>query len=274
MRLQGNLKKMVVTHQSPVKYELVAGENRLPLNDCIGRTLRLRFTGVIHCIACGRETPKSFHQGYCYPCMRTLARCDTCIIKPEQCHYAAGTCREPDWAQDNCLQPHIVYVANTSGPKVGITRHSQVPTRWIDQGAVEALPILEVEQRLVSGLIETAMKRHISDRTDWRLMLKGNPEPQNLVRLGERLLTSAAGPIAELRQRYGERSVVLLHQASIAIDYPVVTWPVKVSSFNFDKTPEVSGTLQGIKGQYLIFDSGVINIRKFGGYRVEVELPT
>ena len=52
------------------------------------------------------------------------------------------------------------------------------------------------------------------------------------------------------------------------IHFPVDSYPVKIKSFNFDKNPEVSGVLHGIKGQYLLLDIGVINIRKFTGYEV------
>ena len=166
MQHQGNLRKMVVTHESPVKYELVVGSEKVLMNDYLGKSVLLKHTGEIHCVACGRKTSKSFSQGYCYPCMRSLARCDSCIIKPEQCHYDEGTCREPDWAEENCMQPHFVYLANSSGPKVGITRGSQIPTRWIDQGAVAALPILKVSKRLIAGLTEVAIKQNVSDRTD------------------------------------------------------------------------------------------------------------
>jgi hypothetical protein len=72
-------------------------------------------------------------------------------MKPETCHYHLGTCREPDWAQNHCFRPHIVYLANSSGVKVGITRKTQIPTRWLDQGASQALPIFEVQQPFVIG---------------------------------------------------------------------------------------------------------------------------
>lgn len=107
---------------SSVKYTLRAGEQRLALNDYLGEPLQLEWTGGIACSHCGRATRKSFAQGHCYPCFKRLARCDTCIIKPELCHFHAGTCREPDWGQRFCFQPHIIYLANASGLKVGITR--------------------------------------------------------------------------------------------------------------------------------------------------------
>jgi hypothetical protein len=269
MEVSGNLRKMIVTHSSPVTYELPVGEEKIELNPYIGKRITLTHSGDIHCIACGRKTSKSFSQGYCFPCMRSLARCDSCIIKPEQCHYDEGTCREPDWGQANCLQPHIVYLANSSGAKVGITRGSQVPTRWIDQGAVAAMPVLRVSSRLIAGLAEVAIKKNVSDRTDWRRMLKGNPDPIDFVDLRTTLLKASEKELSQLEKRFGTGAVTPIEgDAVVEFEYPVDSYPAKVSSFNFDKTPGVGGVLQGIKGQYLIFDSGVINIRKFGGYHV------
>lgn len=269
MEITGNLRKMVVTLDSPVKYELPVGDRKVVLNKYIGKRIALTHTGDIHCIACGRKTSKSFSQGYCFPCMRSLARCDSCIVKPELCHYHEGTCREPDWAEANCLQPHIVYLANSSGAKVGITRGSQVPTRWIDQGAVAAMPVLRVSSRLVAGLAEVAIKKNVGDRTDWRKMLKGSPDPIDFAELRASLLDASAKELQKIEKRFGDGSVTRLEDDDVVeIDYPVDSYPDKVTSFNFDKTPEVSGVLEGIKGQYLIFDTGVINIRKFGGYHI------
>jgi hypothetical protein len=55
-------------------------------------------------------------------------------------------------------------------------------------------------------------------------------------------------------------------------NFPVQEYPTKVVSFNLDKNPVAQGTLMGIKGQYLILDSGVINLRKYGSYLVSVEV--
>ena len=154
----GNLRKMRVDAHDPVRYVLPVGEACVELNPLVGRTIGIRYLGNIHCISCGRRTGKSFNQGYCFPCFRALARCDGCIVRPERCHYHLGTCREPTWAKANCLRPHVVYLANSSGVKVGITRESQLPTRWIDQGAIQALPITRVASRRMSGLVEMVFK--------------------------------------------------------------------------------------------------------------------
>jgi len=270
--MQGTLSKLKTVLDNPVQYTLPVGEARLPLNNLIGTTLTLRHTGQIFCTHCGRKTKTSFNQGHCYPCFKKLARCDTCIIKPEQCHYAEGTCREPEWGESFCFQPHYVYLANSSGIKVGITRDNQIPTRWIDQGAIQALPVFKVQSRLQSGLVEVIFARLISDKTNWRAMLKGNVSPLNLAERRDHLFVECEREINLLKQRYGDASIQHLeHEDTVSIHYPVIQYPTKVSSFNFDKQPEVRGKLVGIKGQYLIFDSGVINIRKFTAYEIAVE---
>src|SRR5690625_1150681 len=123
----GSLRKMAVAPGEPARYALPLGEESVPLNPFLGQEVRLQFRGAIHCIHCGRKSSKSFNQGYCYPCFRSLARCDTCIVRPELCHYFEGTCREPEWGDAHCMIPHIVYLANSTGTKVGITRHTQLP---------------------------------------------------------------------------------------------------------------------------------------------------
>ncbi|MFZ9035476.1 MAG: DUF2797 domain-containing protein [Francisellaceae bacterium] len=242
------------------------------LNDYLGQMIRIDYHHEIYCIACGRKTTKSFNQGYCFPCMRTLAECDSCIIKPELCHYAQGSCREPEWGQRHCLKDHYVYLANTGNVKVGITRLKNTPMRWIDQGASQALPILKVEQRLLSGLIEVALKSHISDKTNWRTMLKAPAPMLDLIAVKERLMPEIHEIIAELKTKYGADSVMAVDADVLDIAYPVLQYPTKIASLNLDKTPLVEGRLMGIKGQYLMLDCGVINIRKFAGYRCDLTL--
>lgn len=267
----GPLAKMKGILDDPVSYSLSFDGCELAMNPLLGESLTLVFNGEIRCVHCGRQTKKSFSQGYCYPCFSSLAQCDLCILRPEQCHYEQGTCREPDWARSHCMQDHIVYLANSSGLKVGITRKSQLPTRWIDQGAVQALAILKVKSRLQSGLIEVILKSHVSDRTNWQKMLKGCVESVDLQSRRDELLDQTLGQIEALVDRCGNRYFeILTENEPLAIHYPVIEYPLKVKSFNLDKVPEVSGILQGIKGQYLIFDSGVINVRKFAGYVVNV----
>ena len=269
--MQGNLRKMKTTLASPVQYQLPLTDQFLDLNPLIGQPIKLKFSGKISCVHCERSIKKSFSQGYCYPCFSSLAQCDMCIMKPETCHFEAGTCREPSWGEEFCFQSHYVYLANSSGVKVGITRGTQVPTRWIDQGAIQALPIMKVKSRYISGLVEVAIAQHVSDKTSWQRMLKNLVEPVDLKSKRDELLTLCQPEIAAVTQRFGEDAIEFLPEAAVVdINFPVERYPEKVKSFNFDKTPEVSGVLQGIKGQYLLLDTGVINIRKFAGYEVEI----
>ena len=268
MPVTGDLRKMRVEDASPVRYFLRIGDERIPLNERLGETIRLEFSGRIHCIACGRETRKSFNQGHCFPCFRKLASCDRCITSPELCHFHLGTCREPEWGLEHCMQPHVVYLANSSGVKVGITRAGQIPTRWIDQGASQALPMIKVASRRASGLIESALKAHVADRTDWRKMLKGPPEPADLVHQAQALLPLCDQALAEAEPAVEAGQAEFIAAAERTFDYPVLEYPGKVRSINAEKQPEISGTLLGIKGQYLILDTGVINLRKYAGYEV------
>ena len=269
--IRGSLQKMRATAEAPVSYTLLLGIEALPLNTLLGKTLRLEFTRQILCNGCGQPTKKSFSEGFCYRCFTTLAQCDLCIVKPELCHFAKGTCREPEWALSHCMQPHYVYLANASGLKVGITRASQIPTRWLDQGAVQALPVLKVQSRHHAGLVEVALKAHVSDRTDWRKMLKGEPELQDLPAQRGDLLSRSEPALTQILEGKGREAFALLDQESVrAFSYPVLQYPTRVTALNLEKTPCIEGTLLGIKGQYLIFDVGVLNVRKFTGYQVMV----
>lgn len=266
--LQGPIRKMQVTYSSPVDYALPIGDSTLALNELIGETLTLEFGGEIRCVHCDRKIKKSFNQGYCFPCMRSLAQCDGCIVRPETCHFHLGTCREPHWGETHCMTEHIVYLANSSGVKVGITRASQVPTRWIDQGATQAMPVVRTHSRLQSGLIESVLKKSVADRTDWRRMLKAEAPAVDLAATWETLIDTAKDDVdsalaASPRHDEAPRFVT---EPAVEIRYPVSEYPKKVTSLTFDKSPTVAGTLLGIKGQYLMLDCGVINMRRHGGY--------
>lgn len=269
---QGVLSKMQTTlpdGETTPSYQMVLDEQKVAMQPYIGQPIKLNFAGEIHCQACQRKTKKSWSGGYCYPCSQSLARCDLCFLKPETCHYAQGTCREPEWGEAVCMQDHIVYLANSSGLKVGITRIDQVPTRWIDQGATQAVPIFRVKTRYQSGLVEVIFKEHVADKTDWRKMLKGAAVEINLAERRDELVALCQTQLDALKSQFGDAAIQLLPNETVTeIDYPVNQYPEKVKSHNFDKTPEVEGVLQGIKGQYLILDTGVLNIRKFSGYQV------
>ncbi|MGE0824300.1 MAG: DUF2797 domain-containing protein [Candidatus Binatia bacterium] len=271
--LHGDLRKMIAAVETPVAYALPLAEERLPLNPLLGQRIRIAYQGQIQCRGCGQLIKKSFNEGFCYRCFSTLAQCDICIVKPELCHFAKGTCREPEWGQANCMQPHYVYLANASGLKVGITRHGQIPTRWIDQGAAQALPVFRVPSRHQAGLVEVAMKKHVSDRTDWRKMLKGEPEMYDLKERREELLVRCQDDLSAVpADPEGDAHTPLDQEEVRTFAYPVLTYPSKVIAFNLDKVPTIEGTLLGIKGQYLIFDTGVLNVRKFSGYQVAVSV--
>ena len=273
-KMIGNILKMQSTlggPGQPVQYQLPVGENLLPMNENIGKTIKLNYQSEIHCIACGRKTSKSFGQGHCFPCFRSLASCDMCIMKPETCHYAEGTCRQPEWGDANCFIPHYVYLANSSGIKVGITRSTQIPTRWIDQGAAQALPVFRVANRLQSGLLEVILKQHVSDRTDWRKMLKADAEPMDLKSIRDELLDECSAQITDIDSKFDGGDIEAVDETVVDINFPVSEYPEKIKSLNLDKQPEIEGRLMGIKGQYLILDTGVLNIRKFSGYNIQVD---
>ena len=269
--VSGHLQKMVSDVQDTIDYKLPVGEQRVPLNPLIGKIITLEYQGAIHCCHCGRKTKKSYSQGYCYPCFKKLPQCDTCIMSPEKCHYHEGTCRDSAWGERFCMTDHIVYLANSSGLKVGITRASQMPTRWIDQGATQAMPFVRVSTRQQSGLLETLFKSFVSDRTNWRAMLKGTAEPIDLKATAQELLEMNRSRITALQEQFGLQAIQPLESPDVhEFNYPVEQYPTRVTSLSFDKSPRIEGILQGIKGQYLILDSGVINIRKHTSYQVSV----
>lgn len=268
----GTLTKMRVEHHDPVAYFLRDGWHaeaergpELALAGFIGGAFELRFEGVINCTACGLVTKKTFGPGFCYPCFLSRAEADICIVKPELCHHGdpENPCRDEAFAQAQCFRPHVLYVSLTSGTKVGITRRPNIPSRWIDQGAVRAIPLAELPSRREVGLVEVKLAGTYADKTHWMRMLKEeNPAGD--------LADTAARVVADLKV-LGVAGILPDDQrVEHVIRYPVLAYPTKVTSFNLDKAPSAGGVLKGIKGQYLIFDGGVINVRKFSGYRVTV----
>jgi hypothetical protein len=166
------------------------------------------------------------------------------------------------------MQPHYIYLANSSGLKVGLTRASQIPTRWLDQGAVQALRCFRVPTRHQAGLVEVALKRFVADRTDWRKLLVGAPAPLDL-KARQHDLFALCGDILGTEMAADAQPVTVLAEEEVwTFVYPVLTYPKRVSACNFDKTARIEGTLLGIKGQYVLLDIGVLNMRKFAGYSV------
>lgn len=276
-KMQAALAQSSVTDSSPnlanVEYKFILDREAVDLPFALGESVEIEWTGNIYCVSCGNKTNKSFSQGHCFKCFKTKASCDLCIMKPETCHYHLGTCREESFAQEVCFQPHIVYLANSSALKIGITRISQMPTRWLDQGATQALPIMRVGSRRMSGQIETMFATQIADKTDWRKLLKGEAEGLDLAAKREEILATFAPQISQIKQGFAENlqfneDLEILDATQQEFIYPVLKYPEKIKSHNLDKTPVIGGVLQGIKGQYLILDTGVINIRKYSGYEL------
>lgn len=279
-KMHAGLKDLSVTDQQTrkanVEYKFVLDRSKVDLPFNLGQEIEIEWTNNIYCISCGSKSPKSYAQGHCFKCFKTKASCDMCIMKPETCHYHLGTCREDNFAHEVCFQPHIVYLANSSALKVGITRIGQMPTRWLDQGATQALPIMKVGSRRLSGQLEIMFGTQVADKTDWRKLLKGEAEPLNLVEVREQLLEEFAPKIQMIRDEFSqnlefnETIEVMENELPHEFIYPVDQYPEKVKSHNLDKTPIIRGKLNGIKGQYLILDTGVINIRKYSGYELKL----
>ena len=168
------------------------------LNKYLGHNIKITFLNKIYCVYCNRDIKKSFNSGYCFHCFRKLAECDSCIMSPEKCHYHLGTCRDPKWGDAHCMQSHYVYLANTSGLKVGVTRGKNIPTRWIDQGAISALPIFKVTKRYYAGLIEVIAKQHLNDKTHWQRMLANKVEDIDLITCRDDLYAKIEQEIIDL----------------------------------------------------------------------------
>lgn len=265
----GFLRKMRTQLADPVQYEFILDQESFNLNQFLNKDITVEFLNEINCVQCGRKTPKSFQQGFCFPCMQRINECNNCQLFPEKCLVETGKCPENDWAHAQCHQKQIVYLANSTGLKVGITRITQMPTRWIDQGAAQALPIFETQNRYQCGLIEVALKQFVSDRTNWRDMLKNNIAHIDLIALKNKLLMDSKKSLENILNKYHNQIILLDNQNITKINYPVLEYPTIIKSLSFDKTPKITGKLLGIKGQYLMLDTGVLNIRKFGGYLIE-----
>lgn len=261
---EGVIRKMRSQLSKPVEYWLPIGDEELKISELLGETLRLSFKNAIYCINCGRKTNKSFSQGFCFPCFRDSAQNSECIIRPELCRAHLGEGRDPHWEEEHHNRPHYVYMAISSGIKVGVTRDIQVPTRWIDQGAWKVMKIAETPNRYLAGMIEVYLKQFVSDKTPWQKMLKNEIDPNR------DLLSDREEIIKKLKEEFSD---LICEDSSITeIEYPVIKYPKKVSSHNLDKENILQGKLNGIKGQYLIFDDGkVINMRKYAGYLMQLE---
>ena len=263
MKITGGLLKMKAELKAPIHYHLPIGSELIDVNSLINKRIRLTYENDIFCINCGAKTYKSFNQGMCYPCFQSSPLASECIIHPERCQAHLGIGRDMEWETKYHLTPQIVYLALTANAKVGITRKPQIPTRWIDQGAVQTIVLAEAPNRYLAGMIEVSLKAFIADKTHWQKMLKNQINPDvNLLEL-KKEMTQNLSP--ELRK-------YVVDSELLDLSYPVLEYPEKVKSLSFDKLPVVEGVLTGIKGQYLMFDYlNVLNVRKHQGYVVSLE---
>lgn len=262
--MQGNIRKMYTHLGENVDYKLPIGDELVDMNSLIGKEISFKYLGQINCIHCGKKTKTSFSQGYCYSCFTTLPQTDPSIVRPELDLSYLGISRDMEWAKENSLKPHYVYLAYSGNLKVGVTRESQVPTRWMDQGATRAIKLAKTPNRHIAGVIEVALKKHFSDKTNWREMLKQENHTDIDLLVEKKKAEDLLHP--ELKQYLSNEDEVY------KIAFPVTETLDKIKSFGFEKVSEYTGVLKGIKGQYLIFEGGqVINIRKHSGYLIELK---
>ncbi|MEX0316052.1 MAG: DUF2797 domain-containing protein [Allomuricauda sp.] len=263
MLYEGVLRKMQTELGNPIQYYLVFENDFLNLNQLLNKELQIDFIKY-QCLNCGRERP-IYRQGFCKSCFYESPAAGDWIMKPELSTAHLGKeDRDLEYEKKAQLQPHIVYLANSSNVKVGVTRKSQVPTRWIDQGAHEAIEIVEVPNRYLAGITEVALKAHVSDKTSWRKMLTNSLEDVDLVEWRNKLKSSIPNEAAEY---------FIDSNTETQMDFPVLQYPEKVKSLNLDKTPSYTGVLKGVKGQYLLFeDSTVFNVRGNEGYYVGIDI--
>lgn len=270
MASTGNLRKMsAFIENDKVHYVLRLFNpekevlHEIDMNALIGGEISMKFSGKINCISCGVITKKSFGQGFCYKCFVSAPEASECVLKPELCRAHLGEGRNVEWEEVNHNQPHFVYLAVSDVVKVGITRATQIPTRWIDQGTAYAIRLAEVPNRYTAGVIEVALKDQFTDRTNWRKMLKNEvDEDIDLIETKWELEELLPNDLSDYMTEDDE--IIHLH-------YPVISFPEKVKSISFDSEPIISGKLMGIKGQYLLLDNDrVLNLRKHTGYEISI----
>jgi hypothetical protein len=273
MKVSGNLRKMKTSLEDDVAqyslplFDVLEPAQELNMNQWVGHEIGLRWEEAIHCIVTGRKIKKTFGEGMSFDAYQRSPQAVESILRPELSRIHEGIAlRDAAWEEAHHNQPHYVYLSRTSGIKVGVTRTVNVPSRWIDQGAVEAIILAETPYRQLAGLIEVELKAHFNDKTQWNAMLRSiRPE-------GEELLNLKDQAIDHLGEAY--EAFFSDNDTVTTIEYPVLNYPAKVASLKFEKSPELRSTLVGIKGQYLLFGNGmVLNIRSQSGYRVTFDLP-
>lgn len=260
---RGNLFKMLTEFSDPVQYKLPLNEKFIFMNELIGQKISIRYEGIINCIKCGKETKKSYNQGFCYSCFMTAPEADPAIVNPELDMAHLGISRDMEWAKTYSLVEHAVYLSLTSSVKVGVTRSSNLVTRWIDQGATQGIVIARTPYRHLAGVIEVALKQYFNDKTNWKDMLSNRTSGTTDL-LAEKQRAYQFFP-DELKMYISENEDI------IRINYPISAFYPEVKSIDIEKIIVFSGILTGIKGQYLMFEDKVLNIRKYGGYLVSIE---
>ena len=261
---QGQISKLQGELSTPIKYHLPIGNKNISINKFLGKNININFKGIIFCINCNKQIKKTFMQGYCYPCFLQSPQTSECIFKPNLCKAHLGESRDIEWSKKNCLTDTYVYLSLTSHLKVGVTRASHVPSRWIDQGANYAIKFAKTPNRYLAGTIEVELSKHISDRTQWRKMIQGDYSYIDLIQKKDELSKLVPSELKEY---------IISDDEIIELKYPTNSKPEKIKSINLDKTPEVQGELTGIKGQYLILDNqNVLNVRKYTGYILDINL--
>ncbi|SDB57457.1 Protein of unknown function [Flavobacteriaceae bacterium MAR_2010_188] len=261
MMYQGVLTKMETEFEDPIQYYLVFESDFINLNQLLEQSLTIEFIKY-QCLNCGMDKP-IYRQGYCQSCFFDIPQAADWIIRPElSTAHLDQEDRDLEYEKRVQLKPHVVYLANSSSIKVGVTRKSQIPTRWIDQGAHEAIEIVEVPNRYLAGITEVALKDHLSDKTNWRAMLKNDIKDEDLNEWRANLKKF----IPDEAQEYFINS-----SKETNIYFPVNAYPKKPKSLNIIKQFKYTGVLKGIKGQYLMFaDDTVFNIRSNEGLVVNL----
>ncbi|MFV0530075.1 MAG: DUF2797 domain-containing protein [Flavobacteriales bacterium] len=263
MKVEGVLKKMITENGKPVNYFLDLDTHIINVNQFINKSLYFKHIGY-KCLNC-HEDKLIFRQGFCKKCFFETPIAGDWVMKPElsQAHLGIED-RVLEYEEKIQLQPHIVYLANSSNLKVGVTRESQIPTRWIDQGAESAIPLVRVPNRYLAGITEVALKEYVADKTNWRKMLTSNSPEINLLETKKSLKKYLP---QEVQEFYTEDS------KEYHFDFPMNSYPEKIHSINLTKLPEFKKVLKGIKGQYLVFeDQTAFNIRSNEGFRVELSV--
>jgi hypothetical protein len=263
MKSEGVITKMNVTFSNPIEYTLFK-DQPLHMHTFLGKTIKITHTGRFACVSCKKEIKKLFGQGFCYPCFQNSPQNSPCILRPELCQAHLGIGRDMEWETKHHLQPHVVYLTASDQIKVGITQQVNVPSRWIDQGAIKAIVLARTENRYLAGILEVAMKDFFTDKTNWQSMLKNHSDPE--IDLVEAKWETAESLPQDMQDLFVDDDDIL------ELNYPVLSYPEKVKSIKLDNFPIIEKVLVGIKGQYLIFeDDCVINIRSHSGYHVVVE---